>query len=68
MCEMPNHLQAIIRELESWVWVRGFPALASHLATAGTIGTQEALIPSHADVSGPEYPSNPINTTAGSEN
>ena len=43
MCEMPNHLQAIIRELESWVWVRGFPALASHLATAGTIGTQEGL-------------------------
>ena len=42
-----------------------FPALVSHQATAGTIGTQEGLIPSHAGVSGPEYPSNSTNTTAG---
>ena len=48
--------QAIIRG--SWVQVRAFPALVSHLATGGTIGTQEGLIPSHAGVSGPEYPTN----------
>jgi hypothetical protein len=44
-----------------------FHALVSHCVIAGTIGAQDRSIPSHAGVSGPEYPSNLMTwkTTAG---